>query len=67
MNVNAPHVIAIIVAAGKGSRMGSQCIPKQFLPVGGMPILAHTLKKFDFSVITGLNGLEIALMLLFIQ
>ena len=40
-------VTAIIVAAGTGSRMGAQAMPKQFLPVGGIPILAHTLKIFD--------------------
>lgn len=42
---------AILVAAGTGSRMGVQALPKQFLPVGGMPILAHTLKRFDSAAI----------------
>lgn len=36
---------AIIVAGGKGQRMGSD-VPKQFLPVGGRPILMHTLERF---------------------
>lgn len=36
---------AIIVAGGSGSRMKSD-IPKQFIEVGGLPILMHTLKKF---------------------
>ncbi|MCR5159430.1 MAG: 2-C-methyl-D-erythritol 4-phosphate cytidylyltransferase [Prevotella sp.] len=35
----------IIVAGGKGLRMGGE-VPKQFLPVGGMPVLMHTLKRF---------------------
>ena len=35
----------IIVAGGKGLRMGSD-IPKQFLPVGGMPVLMRTLERF---------------------
>lgn len=35
----------IIVAGGKGLRMGSD-IPKQFLPVGGLPVLMRTLKRF---------------------
>lgn len=35
----------IIVAGGKGLRMGST-LPKQFLPVGGKPILMHTLERF---------------------
>lgn len=37
---------AIIVAAGKGSRMNSP-LPKQFIEVAGKPILAHTLEKFN--------------------
>ena len=36
---------AIIVAGGKGLRMGSD-LPKQFLPVGGMPILMRTIARF---------------------
>ena len=35
----------IIVAGGKGLRMGSD-IPKQFLPVGGMPVLMRTILAF---------------------
>ena len=39
----------IIVAGGKGLRMGSD-IPKQFLPVGGRPVLMRTLERFhDYS------------------
>lgn len=36
---------AIIVAGGTGSRMQSE-VPKQFIPVGGLPILMHTLTRF---------------------
>jgi len=36
---------AIIVAGGKGERMGQQ-IPKQFLELAGKPILMHTIEKF---------------------
>ena len=35
----------IIVAGGKGLRMGAD-IPKQFLPVGGKPVLMRTLERF---------------------
>jgi len=35
----------IIVAGGKGLRMGSD-IPKQFLPIGGQPVLMRTLERF---------------------
>ena len=36
---------AIIVAGGKGLRMGGE-VPKQFLPVGGVPVLMRTLIRF---------------------
>lgn len=35
----------IIVAGGKGLRMGGD-IPKQFLPVGGRPVLMRTIERF---------------------
>lgn len=35
----------IIVAGGKGLRMGSD-IPKQFLPIGGRPVLMRTVERF---------------------
>ena len=36
---------AVIVAGGSGSRMKSD-IPKQFIEIGGMPILMHTINNF---------------------
>ena len=36
---------AILVAGGKGLRMGSD-IPKQFLPLRGRPVLKHTIDVF---------------------
>jgi 2-C-methyl-D-erythritol 4-phosphate cytidylyltransferase len=38
--------IAIIPAAGSGSRFGGQT-PKQFIEIAGAPIIVHTLRKFD--------------------
>ena len=35
----------IIVAGGKGLRMGT-VIPKQFLPIGGKPVLMRTIERF---------------------
>ena len=35
----------IIVAGGKGLRMGTE-LPKQFLVVGGKPVLMHTINAF---------------------
>ncbi len=37
--------IVIIVAGGSGTRMNSN-VPKQFLPVHGLPVLMHTLNVF---------------------
>ena len=39
---------AIIVAAGTGSRMGTD-VPKQFLPLAGKPLIYHTVKAFLHS------------------
>ena len=36
----------IIVAGGKGLRMGKE-IPKQFIPIGGFPILMWTIRRFN--------------------
>ena len=35
----------IVVAGGKGLRMGGE-VPKQFLPIGGIPVLMRTLMRF---------------------
>ena len=35
----------IIVAGGKGLRMGGE-VPKQFMPVGGLPVLMRTMLRF---------------------
>jgi 2-C-methyl-D-erythritol 4-phosphate cytidylyltransferase len=37
---------AIIVAAGSGSRFGSET-PKQFLEINGKPVIAHTIERFE--------------------
>jgi 2-C-methyl-D-erythritol 4-phosphate cytidylyltransferase len=38
--------IAIVVAAGSGTRFGGER-PKQFLEIAGKPLLIHTLEKFE--------------------
>ncbi len=43
-------VSAIIVAAGKGTRMGAN-VDKLWLEVGGQPIVAHTWKKFNDATV----------------
>ena len=40
------QVYGVILAGGQGTRMGNSDKPKQFLEVGGRPILIHTVEKF---------------------
>ena len=40
--------VALVVAAGKGTRLGGDR-PKQFLELGGVPIIIHTLRQFECS------------------
>ncbi|MBO4550953.1 MAG: 2-C-methyl-D-erythritol 4-phosphate cytidylyltransferase [Bacteroidaceae bacterium] len=51
-------VFAILVAGGKGLRMGGD-VPKQFLPINGKPILMHTIEAFRGA----LEGVRIVLVL----
>lgn len=37
---------AIVLAGGRGKRMSSD-VAKQYLPIGGVPMLVHTLKCFE--------------------
>ena len=38
--------VAIIAAAGQGTRLGGK-LAKQFLELAGVPVIIHTLKKFE--------------------
>jgi 2-C-methyl-D-erythritol 4-phosphate cytidylyltransferase len=40
--------VAIVVAAGKGTRLGGNR-PKQFLELAGVPVIVHTLEQFERS------------------
>lgn len=39
-------VFGVILAGGIGTRMGNVEKPKQFMEIGGKPIIAHTIEKF---------------------
>ena len=43
--INEKKYSAVIVAGGKGYRAGGE-LPKQFLPLGGKPMLMHTINAF---------------------
>jgi 2-C-methyl-D-erythritol 4-phosphate cytidylyltransferase len=50
---------AIIVAGGTGSRIHSET-PKQFIPIGGVPMLAYSIKTFhkydaEIEIIVAIN------------
>lgn len=38
--------VALIVGGGSGTRMGTD-IPKQFLLLNGVPVIVHTIRKFE--------------------
>ncbi|MGL5690778.1 MAG: 2-C-methyl-D-erythritol 4-phosphate cytidylyltransferase [Bacteroidales bacterium] len=40
---------AILVAGGKGLRMGHE-LPKQFIEIKGLPVLMHTIKQFKKAI-----------------
>lgn len=40
------NVYGVVLAGGQGTRMGNVEKPKQFMEVGGKPIIIHTLEKF---------------------
>lgn len=42
----ANRTVAVVPAAGRGARMGS-ATPKQFLALGGVPILVHSLRVLE--------------------
>lgn len=48
-------ILTIVVAAGSGLRMGTE-LPKQFLPIGGKPIVMRTLRRLSEGVEQFLTG-----------
>ena len=53
--------IAVIFAGGVGSRMKtSSGVPKQFLEIGGIPILVHTLKNFEDTM--GIDAIIVVML-----
>src|SRR5260370_10720889 len=48
--------IALVVAAGRGTRLGAT-LPKQYLPLAGEPLLRHTLRALaSHSRINGVRA-----------
>lgn len=52
MSQKKTYCTAVLLAAGQGRRMGGE-IPKQYIELGGMPIMLHSLRTFtEGNVIT---------------
>jgi len=52
------HKYLVVVAGGKGTRMGSS-IPKQFLTIAGRPLLMHAVDRF----VNVFPGIEVVIVL----
>ena len=48
----APLVVALVPAAGRGLRMGS-AVPKQFLSLGGEPLIIQSLRMLQAAPVVG--------------
>src|SRR5216684_8100908 len=44
----AERILVIIPAAGSGTRFGGE-VPKQFLPLGGKPLVQRVVERFLFD------------------
>lgn len=42
------HCTAVVLAAGKGTRMGT-AVAKQYLNIGGRPVVSYALEAFERS------------------
>jgi 2-C-methyl-D-erythritol 4-phosphate cytidylyltransferase/2-C-methyl-D-erythritol 2,4-cyclodiphosphate synthase len=53
--------VAVIVAAGRGARVrgGAGALPKQYLPLAGVPVLAHSLRVLASH--PGLDAVEVVI------
>lgn len=50
-------IAAVVLGAGKGTRMASSTLPKQFLNLGGSPMIVQTVEKF--AVIEEINKIVV--------
>lgn len=48
MNIMSDRITAIVLAAGRGRRMGSKT-QKQYMLLAGQPLICHTLRAFERS------------------
>src|SRR5258708_17084234 len=60
---DAERVLVIIPAAGSGTRFGGDG-PKQFLPLGGKPLMQRVIERFLFDAVVTRVVVPVADMLL---
>lgn len=58
MERSRPKIYAVIPAAGSGTRIGGPTA-KQFLELGGVPVLVHTLRRFEETALVDEVGLAV--------
>jgi len=56
--MNTPRVHALIPAAGRGTRYGGSVL-KQYLPINGKAVLAHSIRAFQFHPL--ISGITVVL------
>ena len=64
MNEKKEKCTAVVLAAGKGTRIGGS-VAKQFLEIGGKPVVVYALEVFEHSpeidqiiLVTGADKIE---------
>jgi len=57
--VSAKQVRVLIPAAGRGTRIGGSVL-KQYLPIAGKEVLAHTIRAFQHH--PSISGITVVLM-----
>lgn len=63
MSVDSERILVIIPAAGSGTRFGGD-VPKQFLPLGGKPLVQRVVERFLFDAVVTRVVVPVADMLL---
>lgn len=53
-----PHIYALIVAAGTGTRAGGE-LPKQYQPIGGKAMLRHSVERLSRH--PGITGVQVVI------
>ena len=50
------NIYGVVLAGGKGTRMGNVEKPKQFMEIGNKPIIVHKTQCFAAGAVYGQSG-----------